>query len=57
MTPVLGPVLRPFDMEGIVEDHDNHHRLGRSGKNLFVSSLAPLSSIIDPETTVDMTDD
>ncbi|KAK0521855.1 hypothetical protein OC834_006255 [Tilletia horrida] len=31
--PILGPVLRPLGMELAVEDHDLHHRFGRSGKN------------------------
>ncbi|KAL9940324.1 hypothetical protein V8E36_001029 [Tilletia maclaganii] len=31
--PVLGYFLRPFGMELAVEDHDLHHRFGRSGKN------------------------
>ncbi|CAD6892066.1 unnamed protein product [Tilletia controversa] len=31
--PILGPVLQPFGMELAVEDHDLHHRFGRSGKN------------------------
>ncbi|CAD6919821.1 unnamed protein product [Tilletia controversa] len=31
--PLLGPALKPFGMELAVEDHDLHHRFGRSGKN------------------------
>ncbi|GAA5936181.1 sterol desaturase family protein [Sporobolomyces koalae] len=31
--PVLGWILRPFGMDLIVEDHDLHHRFGKSGKN------------------------
>lgn len=31
--PILGMVLRPFGMELAVEDHDLHHRFGKSGKN------------------------
>ncbi|KAE8211723.1 hypothetical protein CF319_g4979 [Tilletia indica] len=31
--PLLGPILKPFGMELAVEDHDLHHRFGRSGKN------------------------
>lgn len=31
--PVLGLVLKPFGMELAVEDHDLHHRFGKSGKN------------------------
>lgn len=31
--PLLGEVLRPFDMDLTIEDHDLHHRHGKSGKN------------------------
>jgi len=31
--PILGLVLRPFKMELAVEDHDLHHRFGKSGRN------------------------
>ncbi|CAF1609523.1 unnamed protein product [Rotaria magnacalcarata] len=31
--PIIGEVLRPFKMEITIEDHDLHHRLGKSGKN------------------------
>jgi sterol desaturase/sphingolipid hydroxylase (fatty acid hydroxylase superfamily) len=31
--PLLGEVLRPFGMELTIEDHDLHHRYGKSGKN------------------------
>ncbi|KAK0539844.1 hypothetical protein OC835_000939 [Tilletia horrida] len=31
--PVLGPILQPFGMDLAIEDHDLHHRYGRSGKN------------------------
>ncbi|CAF0776850.1 unnamed protein product [Rotaria sordida] len=31
--PVVGEVLRPFKMEITIEDHDLHHRHGKSGKN------------------------
>jgi len=31
--PLLGMVLRPLGMELAVEDHDLHHRFGKSGKN------------------------
>jgi len=31
--PILGHVLKPFGMELAVEDHDLHHRFGKSGKN------------------------
>lgn len=31
--PILGAVLRPFGMDLAVEDHDLHHRFGKSGKN------------------------
>ncbi|PWN88444.1 hypothetical protein FA10DRAFT_268638 [Acaromyces ingoldii] len=31
--PILGLVLRPLGMELAVEDHDLHHRFGKSGKN------------------------
>ena len=30
---LLYEVLKPFHMELIIEDHDLHHRLGKSGKN------------------------
>lgn len=32
-TPVLGPILRPLNLEGCIEDHDQHHGGGKSGKN------------------------
>lgn len=28
-----GPILRPFGLSLEIEDHDQHHRYGRSGKN------------------------
>ncbi|KAN0061984.1 hypothetical protein ACQY0O_005979 [Thecaphora frezii] len=31
--PILGMVLRPFGCELAVEDHDAHHRYGKSGMN------------------------
>ncbi|PWN51879.1 hypothetical protein IE53DRAFT_327703 [Violaceomyces palustris] len=31
--PILGLVLRPLGMELAVEDHDLHHRFGKSGRN------------------------
>lgn len=31
--PILGHLLRPFGMDLAVEDHDLHHRFGRSGMN------------------------
>ncbi|CAF1078328.1 unnamed protein product [Adineta steineri] len=31
--PLIGEILRPFGMELTVEDHDLHHRYGKSGKN------------------------
>lgn len=31
--PILGFALRPLGMELAVEDHDLHHRFGKSGKN------------------------
>ncbi|GAA5834537.1 hypothetical protein JCM5353_008150 [Sporobolomyces roseus] len=31
--PVLSPVLKPFNMDLIIEDHDLHHRFGKSGRN------------------------
>jgi len=31
--PLLTPILKPFDMELAVEDHDLHHRGGRGGQN------------------------
>ncbi|PWN42721.1 hypothetical protein IE81DRAFT_323063 [Ceraceosorus guamensis] len=31
--PLLGLMLRPLGMELAVEDHDLHHRFGKSGKN------------------------
>jgi sterol desaturase/sphingolipid hydroxylase (fatty acid hydroxylase superfamily) len=31
--PLLGEILRPFGMELTIEDHDLHHRYGKSGKN------------------------
>ena len=31
--PLLGEVLRPFGMDLTIEDHDLHHRYGKSGKN------------------------
>jgi len=31
--PLLSPVLGPLGMELAVEDHDLHHRFGKSGKN------------------------
>ncbi|CAF0810516.1 unnamed protein product [Rotaria sp. Silwood1] len=31
--PLLGEILRPFKMELTIEDHDLHHRYGKSGKN------------------------
>ncbi|KAI5475785.1 Werner helicase interacting protein 1 [Pseudohyphozyma bogoriensis] len=31
--PITGPILKLFGAELIVEDHDLHHRLGKSGKN------------------------
>lgn len=30
---ILSEVLRPFDMELCIEDHDLHHRLGKNGMN------------------------
>jgi len=31
--PLLGEILRPFGMELTIEDHDLHHRYGKSGMN------------------------
>lgn len=31
--PITGPILRPLSLSLEVEDHDLHHRYGRSGKN------------------------
>lgn len=31
--PLLGRILSPFGMDLAIEDHDLHHRYGRSGKN------------------------
>ena len=31
--PLLGEVLRPFGMDLTIEDHDLHHRRGKSGRN------------------------
>ncbi|PRP74136.1 hypothetical protein PROFUN_06461 [Planoprotostelium fungivorum] len=31
--PVLDPVLRPFNLHLVIEDHDLHHRHGKGGKN------------------------
>ncbi|GAA5820816.1 hypothetical protein JCM10212_002099 [Sporobolomyces blumeae] len=31
--PILGWLLKPFGMDLAVEDHDLHHRFGKSGKN------------------------
>jgi sterol desaturase/sphingolipid hydroxylase (fatty acid hydroxylase superfamily) len=30
---IFHEVLRPFDMDLCIEDHDLHHRLGKSGMN------------------------
>ncbi|GAA5841706.1 hypothetical protein JCM3766R1_005157 [Sporobolomyces carnicolor] len=32
-SPLLGPVMKPFGFELCIEDHDLHHRFGKSGKN------------------------
>jgi len=31
--PITGPVLNLIGCELLIEDHDLHHRLGKSGKN------------------------
>ncbi|KAK4050306.1 hypothetical protein OIV83_003627 [Microbotryomycetes sp. JL201] len=31
--PIAGPVLAPFGLDLIIEDHDLHHRFGKGGKN------------------------
>ncbi|KAK4052010.1 hypothetical protein OIO90_004540 [Microbotryomycetes sp. JL221] len=31
--PIAGPVLAPFGLDLIIEDHDLHHRYGKSGRN------------------------
>ena len=31
--PLIGEVLRPFGMDLTIEDHDLHHRYGKSGQN------------------------
>ncbi|KAG2187977.1 hypothetical protein INT44_000727 [Umbelopsis vinacea] len=31
--PVIGPLLRPFGLDLVVEDHDLHHRLGKRAGN------------------------
>ena len=31
--PILGEALRPFGMDLTIEDHDLHHRYGKSGRN------------------------
>lgn len=31
--PIAGPILRPIGCELLIEDHDHHHRFGKSGRN------------------------
>jgi sterol desaturase/sphingolipid hydroxylase (fatty acid hydroxylase superfamily) len=31
--PLIGPFLKPFDMDLRIEHHDLHHRFGKGGKN------------------------
>ena len=31
--PITGPILRPFGCDLMIEDHDLHHRYGKSGRN------------------------
>lgn len=42
--PILGAVLKPLGMELAVEDHDLHHRFGKSGESMTYSSLLSLAN-------------
>lgn len=37
--PITGPILRPLGLALEIEDHDLHHRYGRSGRNYSKGSL------------------